>query len=937
MQYRKKGFQLIQSRLGFLMDRFRETLLRLGENDLADGLPWKTIPGEDGESVKIQLSTGASRRPHIQDSEKLGQTFSIAFQILNLVEEWASEEIRRMREKDVGLQSEPDLWAQQLRQLQSAGLNASQIQEALLSTHVEPVLTAHPTEAKRATTLEIHRRLLQMLFDLNNQDSDGTFGAEFEDSEESFRVELERLWRTGEILLQRPNIWEERRNALFYFEEIFPKVIARIDNRLQRAWRLIQPDGASLEPSPLQRPRISFGIWIGGDRDGHPFVTADVTKESLFAYRAMALKSLRQQTLRMASRLTLSEHIQRPDRDLQERTAVLMEELGSRTHELTRKRVEEPWKLFAELMALKLGIDIEEAEEQSPGRHLGYIHPKAFNQDLDLLEASLKKINAPALAQKELAPLRRNLEVFGFHGAALDVRQNSGFHDRAMQQILVAAQVPEAATFLDWSYDKRLSWALEELQSQRPFLQPGANPGSEALETLNTYRTLKIHAERYGYSGLGASIVSMTRNVSDLALVFLFAREVGFTVWHQNGWTCPIPVTPLFETYQDLENAPSIIDEYLQIPCVKRQIAWRQDQFGIRPTQQIMLGYSDSNKDAGIFCSQWALHQAQERLTEITAKHGVEPRFFHGRGGAISRGAGPLHGFLAATPKRSVCGSFRMTEQGETIAQKYGSVGAAAYHLELLTATVASATARRHMGSQSEDPLKDLAPRLADLSRKAYRNLLETPNFIQFHRQATPIDALENSRIGSRPSRRTAQPTLADLRAIPWVFSWNQSRFYLPGWYGVGSALKQIQESEPENYDRIRNGLRASPFFRYVLTNVETSLASCCPEIMQDYAQLVSDEGLRQQFMGLALEERTRTESCIQDLFGDSFESRRPRMSFTLQFREEPLKVLHWNQIELLQRWREMKAAGEEAAAEEFFPKILLSINAIASGLRNTG
>ena len=278
-----------------------------------------------------------------------------------------------------------------------------------------------------------------------------------------------------------------------------------------------------------------------------------------------------------------------------------------------------------------------------------------------------------------------------------------------------------------------------------------------------------------------------------------------------------------------------------------------------------------------------------------------------------------------------------MTEQGETIAQKYGSVGAASYHLELLTSSVAAATARRFSTNEPADPLKELAPQLAEMSRKAYRELLETSDFIRFHRQATPIDALENSRIGSRPSRRTAQPTLADLRAIPWVFSWNQSRFYLPGWYGVGSGLQKLREINPDSYNLIQERLKDSPFFKYVLTNVETSLASSAPEVMEDYANLVVEEDIRAKFMGMIIQEHQRTSSSIQELYGESFETRRPRMRFTLKFREEPLKALHWNQIELLQRWREMKAAGEETAAERFFPKILLSINAIASGLRNTG
>jgi phosphoenolpyruvate carboxylase len=429
----------------------------------------------------------------------------------------------------------------------------------------------------------------------------------------------------------------------------------------------------------------------------------------------------------------------------------------------------------------------------------------------------------------------------------------------------------------------------------------------------------------------------MTRRLSDLLIVYVLAREAGLTRTLPEGLVCVLPVVPLFETLGDLEAAPSILGSFLEEPMTRRSlefISWNWGREKLPLTQQVMVGYSDSNKDSGIFASQWGLQKAQARLAQLGRDTGVRIRFFHGRGGTVSRGAGPTHRFLEALPNNSLGGDIRLTEQGETIAQKFGNFVTATYNLELLLAGVTAVTVEHERSAPVPLPLAPVLERLSGASQKAYRRLLDTEGFIAFYRQATPIDALEHSRIGSRPSRRTGQPSLADLRAIPWVFSWNQSRFYVPGWFGAGSGLKELTEGELAD---IKDQIRTWPFLHYVLTNIESSIASTDLELMNAYAGLVQDKALRDKFMTIIVDEWNLTRQMLEKLRGAPMTERRPRMLRTLQLRAEALRVLHWQEIHLLEKWRGLKASGDEAAAEKMLPDLLLSINAIASGLRTTG
>ena len=908
---RQHGFQILEDDLRFLMNAFSAVLKKLGEPELAACLPW--------------VGTGAPT----QTNRSLGQAYSIAFQLLNVVEERAASQIRRLREKKSGPAAEKGLWADNLQQLKSLGLNQADILAALKDVCVEPVLTAHPTEAKRETVRELHREIYSLM---NRHENPAYTPREQARLQGQLRTQLENLWRTGEIHVTRPSIEAELQNALYYLRDVFPEALARAHTHLREAWQAAGYDPALIDTLP---PLLRFGSWIGGDRDGHPFVTADVTRHALQTMRRNALRVQRRALESLAFHLPLSSLFQTTPPKLAELIATLTAQLQTDPQVdiayILERNKEEPWRAAVYLMRAKVMLAID-----APGSPVAYRKPEDLRADIDTLAQTLLDVGDSAVVEEQIVPLRRNLSAFGFHSAALDVRQNSAFHEKAIDQLLRAAGVLESGSFIEWSIEDKRALLDRELASPRPFLSPGISAGPEADTVLACHRVLADHRAQYGNAGLGSLIVSMTRCVEDLLIVYLLAREAGLMEWTAEGLVCPLPVVPLFETMGDLEAGPGIVEAFLSHPVTQRSL--KAQSGGGTPVFQMMVGYSDSNKDCGIVASQCALHRAQRELSETIHRHGIRPIFFHGRGGTVGRGAGPTHWFMEALPHGSLSGGMRMTEQGETIAQKYAHISSAVYNSELLIASTTAATARhRSTESRAHPALEPLFDKLATDSRDAYRALLQAPDFMKFYRQATPIDALENSRIGSRPARRTGQASLDDLRAIPWVFSWTQSRFYLPGWFGAGSALAKLKADDPKSYETLAAAIPGSPFLRYVLTNIESSLVSANTGLMRAYADLVEDAAVRDRFLSTILTEYETTRSIIDDLFHGTFEGRRPRLAYTLNIREEPLKVLHQQQIALLRDWRALVAAEKTEAADAMISDLLISINAIASGLRTTG
>ena len=914
IDYTEEGLKKVDQDLDFLIGCFAEVLEEQGRKDLADGLPWRG---------KKEPKTGEAF------GEREVQARSIAFQILNMVEENASNQTKRSRENAEGLASITGLWGRTFEQLKSSGVKPAEIASRLNEIVISPVLTAHPTEAKRASVLDMHRELYVQLVNLEN----GMWTqAERETIREQVKLILDRLWRTGEIYLDKPDVASEMRHINHFLTNVFPVAVRRHDQHIRTAWREAGFDPALID-GVEKLPEFQFGTWVGGDRDGHALVTAEVTKAALLNLRDTALKVWHDRLEHLAAHLSIADSLQPPSASLLSRMKRMASELGEAGQHALDRNPNESWRGYVNL--LKLSVP---NPGDAPSPQL-YANAEEFVEELTVLRDALLEVGAVRIARVEVGALLRSVRTFGFHMASLDIRQNSAWHDKAVSQLLVSAGI-DGADFAKWDEAARMKFLVGELASPRPFVHANAKVGTEADATLSCHRVLAEHIEVHGARGIGSLIVSMTRSVSDLLVVYLLAREAGLLSGVGAETHCLLPVVPLFETIEDLRDSIGILDAFLAHPVTKRTLEKRREAGHTRDlVQQVMIGYSDSNKDGGIVASQWGLYRAQQRLTEVGKKHGVRILFFHGRGGTISRGNGPTHRFLDALPTGSVNGGFRMTEQGETISQKYANPNTATHNLELLAAGVTRKTL--------EVPVKDTKAlreveaamdRLAELTRAAYRDFVDMEGFFQFFRQATPIDVIECAKIGSRPSRRTGAASIEDLRAIPWVFSWSQSRFYLSGWYGVGSGLAALKKENPAAFEAIRKNVRAVPTLRYVMTNVSTSVATANLAVMKLYAGLVEDTTVRNRFMKKAVAEHELTSSMLFELFGTLQTDSRPRLKKVLDLREEAVGTLHKRQVELIREWRGLlKNPDTRKEADKLLPKLLLSVNAVAAGLQTTG
>ncbi|BBF92191.1 phosphoenolpyruvate carboxylase [Blastochloris tepida] len=850
------------------------------------------------------------------NAERRCQALSIAFQLLNIVEENTANQIRRRRD---GRQreSEPGLWLSDLRDLLDRGYSEDAVRGAIADAALEPVLTAHPTEAKRTTVLEHHRALYLLLLERENR---AFTDIEFAMFQHRVKAALERLWRTGEISLDRTKLESEIRNVLHYFEHVFPDVVELLDQRFQQAWR------ATFGSDAPPMPQIEFGTWVGGDRDGHPLVTPEVTQSMLGRLRRGALDVLQARLVQLAVKLSFAvDDGQALPPMLRARIDELAAMLGDDAAPALARNPDEPWRQLINLMVARL-----DRTRAAPNDPAAYAAAAALVADLGIFEEAVRQAGAPHVAETDVRPLAALARAFGFHLARLDIRQNSAYHDRAIAGLLGAAGF-ERTDYPDWSEAEKLAFLARELSSPRPFAGLHRRLDAEAELTVRLFRALKTHASAFGFAGIGPVIVSMTRGASDLLAVYLLAREAGLMVDTPAGAACELRVAPLFETIDDLDRSDVILDAFLAHPMTRRTL----DHLRIRdgrttPECLVMLGYSDSNKDGGILASQWHLHQAESRLMRVARRHGVRLEFFHGRGGTIGRGAGPSHAFLRALPAGSLSGRMGITEQGEVIAQRYANRVTATFHLERMIAGLVRTSLLHQAGEAPPHPLHGVWDDVVTRSLAAYRSLVEAPGFITFFRQATPIDAIEESRIGSRPPRRTGSAGLADLRAIPWVFSWSQARFHLPGWFGVGSALAGLEAERPEEWAALKAAAADWPFLCYVLRNVEASLLMADREIMTLYAGLVEDERLRADTLAHIFAEFERARVQVGALLGQPIGEGRPRLVRTRQTRTSGLAWLSGEQVRLLRAWRRTRD-------EDTLQALLLTVNAIAMGQKTTG
>lgn len=897
-----EGFQKIDKDLQASYRLFKRVLHDLNEDKVAN-----MLFNIDENEFKLNGDQ--------KNESKLVQALSIYFQIMNLVEENAAVQFRRKVENRLSAKNIRGSWAETFRKWQDRGLTQEQMAALLPKVHVTPVLTAHPTEAKRVSILELHRELYLLLVKKENVIWSET---ERQVIDETFHALLERWWRTGEVYLDKPDVSSERSAAMHYFTKVFPEALALSDKRLKYTWQSLgfNPD---LIQDPEHYPMLTFGSWVGGDRDGHPYVTAKVTQETLMEHRRLAMELIENQITGLAKCLSFSDYLNETPAIFNDRIAELSLLLGTEGRKAVARNQHEPWRQYINLILLKFKNTRYE-NYQTEGTF--YPNADALLEDLRFLRTTLHAMGAQRISYMYLFPIERQVRCFGFHLAKLDIRQNSAFHDKAIEQML------QFASLLEWDYtrwdeNKKITFLTNELKSNRPFVVSGISCGPEADQVLECYRVVHSHIDRYGKDGIGSLIVSMTRGLSDLLAVFLFLREAGIR-------SDELQVVPLFETIKDLNESYLILDRYLSHPVIQQVVEEKN------MVQEVMLGYSDSNKDGGIVASRCNIHQAEQALTRVAQKHKIRLRFFHGRGGTISRGGGKYHRFLDGMPPGSLSGEMKLTVQGEAIAQQFANLVNATYNLEMLLSGTALQTSTLEFPDKEYHPPLEAMDCLAKLSLERYQQLIKHPRFIEFYSQCTPIDVVEQSKIGSRPARRTGQRTLSDLRAIPWVFSWNQSRFNLTAWYGVGYGLSTMQAQYPELYQQIEQYADVWPFLRYMLIQIETNLLNADTDIMQEYASLVQDEALRDEMLQYIQDEHRVSIDQITSLLGGHTETRRASLIDNINRRKKSLRILHRMQVSKLKEWRMVKES-DPARAEKLLNNLLVITTAISGGIKNTG
>jgi phosphoenolpyruvate carboxylase len=894
-------FKKISDDRRFIIDCYTEMLSRINENKVVD----------------LINSTSAGVKPEEDElsSEKTIQSLSIYFQLITLVEENAATQYRRRLEDQDQSTTIRGSWAEAFQIWKNANILEDEMLRAISETQIIPVLTAHPTEAKRVTVIEIHRELYLLLVQKEN-----TSFTKIEQKaiRENIVNLLERWWRTGEIYLEKPDIRDERANVMHYLSKVFPNVLKNTDQQLKSAW-LEQGFNPHKIKNPDVFPKISFGSWVGGDRDGHPFVTPAVTKETLLIQRKAALAILSDELVNLAKKLSVSALTNPVPFTISEAIDQKAKALGEKGQKAIARNRYEPWRQFINLMICQLDNTISENFADSKTY---YKSSRALGEDLKLLREALTQNGLKSLAEDLLFPVERLVKCFGFHLAKLDVRQNSAFHDKAITQILKTTGEKDY-DFENWPEDKRVQFLNRLLENNIPVTDVTLHYGPEADNVLDCYRVVRQHINQYGFEGIGSFIISMTRNLSDLLVVYLLMRET------QLLYT-PIAVVPLLETINDLTSGPQILDAFLKHPVTQARAVLNHHK------QEVMLGYSDSNKDGGTIASKWNLYKAEIALSETGRKNNTEIYFFHGTGGTISRGGGKYHRFLESMPENTVSGTIKITVQGESVAQLFGNPMTAKYNLNALSSGVARHLINNKSNTEIPPYPVESMEFLAKKSFEHYRNLIETPGFINFYSKATCIDVLEKSKIGSRPARRTGTRTLNDLRAIPWVFSWNLSRITLTGWYGLGEALKKLKAEKPDDYARLKQAVNRWSFFKFLIIQTETNLILSNLEMMKHYADLDEDLNERDLFMNKLLTDHQNGFQLIGELFEEPVSIRRNGQYDNLKWRNDKLVALHQLHLRYLKQWRSIEDENS-LEKDKLLNKLLSLINALSSGLKNTG
>jgi phosphoenolpyruvate carboxylase len=901
---------------------------------------------------------------------QLVRAFTMYFHLVNIAEERARLRTLERRERQDPEYLRSESIASAFKHLKTEGVEASAIQRLLWRLLVEPVFTAHPTESRRRTTL---RHLQKIAYLIVRLDHNNLTPSQYKTFEDDLRREVTILWQTDEIRPVSPTPLREVANNLYYYEQTVFELVPRLYHDFEKAM-LTYYKGEYLSLPPFLR----FNNWTGADRDGNPHITAAITMQTARWHKETVLKMYQKKLEELQDYLSISSRRVAVSKELYESLAIERRRLPQLAIQLESKGMHEAYRQkiafmlerlkrtiehnnlanTAELAATKAGMPPSLAGlglAQNLQRDHAYYYPHELISDLTVIEDSLRKNKAHRLADGLVADLGWQVQTFGFHLAGLEVRQHSGKHAAALNEILAKTGICLHYLGLDEAAKQAL--LVQLLGSPRPFLQYGQSNfiydeppySKETLEIVETFRVMARMQAEVSKEVCENYVISFTQQPSDVLTVLLLGKEAGLATLattDSDKLNCNFHVVPLFESIDDLRRAPAMMQTLFNIPL------YRSSLEGYTNLQEIMIGYSDSNKDGGFLTSNWELYKAQETLAEVCRANGIELRLFHGRGGAIGRGGGPANRAILAQPPGSIGGKLKMTEQGEVIFARYANPDIAHRHLEQVTnavllASLSPQARKARHGHEREE--QEIMEQLSHTAFRAYRQLVyETPEFYPYFVSASPIKEIGQLNVASRPVSRGVGTRIEDLRAIPWVFSWTQNRHYLPGWYGVGTALQTFfypdgaTEPDAKRLATLREMYREWLFFRTLLDNAQRSLGNADINIARLYASLVPDVGVRDKIWGEIEGEYNRTVANILLITEqDTILSNSPVLQSSIRLRNPYVDPISFVQVALLRRLRRDCGYAvideDREKCDKMLDIILHSINGIAAGVQTTG
>ena len=917
------SYNLLRRDVRFLGNILGEVLVHQGGQQLLDMVEHiremsKSLRASYDPALSEQLKqTIRSLSP--ENRHHVIRAFAIYFQLVNIAEQ--NHRIRRKRdyEREAEGRAQPGSIEWMISELRQNNVSAQEVRDILDTISLELVMTAHPTEATRRIVLDIHQRIAS---DVMRLDNPALTDREREELREKLVGEVLTLWQTDELRDRKPTVLDEVRNGLFYFDETLFDVLPDIYRELERCLKKYYPEETWEVPTFLK-----FGSWIGGDRDGNPSVTAEVTWETLKLHRNLALQKYERQLGQLMNHLSFSTNIVEVTPELLASIEEDKRHIKLKTEDVWRNE-KEPYRIKLTYMMEK----IANTRRSDAPAHVKYNSPEQFIADLKVMDASLRSHFAHYAADRYIRKLILQAELFGFHLAKLDIRQHSKVHEAAMTEILAKMRITDR--YADLSEQEKIKLLSDLLNDPRPLISPYMEYSESTVECLNVYKTIRAAQEEFGPSSITTYLISMTQGASDMLEVMVLAKEAGLYRREPDGSVvCTLQPVPLFETIDDLHAAPAIMDTVFNIP------AYRDSLTCFDHMQEIMLGYSDSNKDGGMLTANWELRVALKEITKIAKTYNIKLKFFHGRGGALGRGGMSLKQSILAQPPETIGGGIKITEQGEVLSQRYALKGIAYRSLEQATSALimSALQAKKPVGDEREQEWEAIMRTISEKSQIKYQDLVfRDPDFLTFFKQSTPLPEVGELNIGSRPAKRNNSDRFEDLRAIPWVFAWTQSRYLLPAWYAAGTGLQAFYDNKPERMEVLRQMYKHWSFFQTLIDNLQMALAKADLTIAEEYSRMVSDQEMGRRIFAQIREEYDLTSRIILQITGqDEILDNVPVIQESIRLRNPYVDPLSYMQVQLLTELRALREKGEDDATR--LREVLLTINGIAAGLRNTG